>query len=265
MKSLRIIFLSLAAVFFVGGAVSFAESLKANDMEKATSSVVLCSLALAAPAVAVAKGATGVLGFMGGGLSRSENHLINFLESKGVDRQTLIDYRSEKLRLISAYTYIRKTISDLSGIQVIFDQRDNEVTGITNLHQAKLQKGVNMVVERILIGYGTDAAITDPKLIKAYDSVVSNFPAGLRNGHLIIKQDGSIVQDPIPVCLCGSQADSQAGAGKFDSFQLQTPFVLEEQKQITIELDLPAASFGTNEHHVEIFLLGSKTRVRSGN
>ena len=265
MKTLRILFLSFAALTFVGASITLADGLKKGNVEQTAQSTAVVFLSLAAPAVAKSE-MSEVLGFMAGGLTRAEEHLLAYMQSIGkVDPVTAADYRSGKLRFVNFFGHIRKTISDLSGIQPILDERDNKATGLTNLHQGKLNKGENAVVDRIVIGYATHATETDPKKVNAYDSTISNFPAGLRNGELIIKLDGNRLQDPIPVALCGSQSDSMYGFGKLDSIQLNTPIVLEEQKQIVIELDLPVASFTANEHHVEIFLLGSKTKVRSNN
>lgn len=263
MKHFRIAFLSVALLTFVGAGVSTIDALSKGNTEQAAHSVTVGFLALAAPAVAKSELAN-VLGFMGGGITRDEQHLLDWLRDSGkVDINTYNDYMNGKLRLINANFYIRKLITGLNGVQPIWDERNVKATGLTNLHQAKLEKGVNAVITRVVVGYSIHATEVDPKAINSYDSTISNFPAGLRNGHVIIKQDGNILQDPIPVSLCGSQADSTAAQGKVDSFQLNTPIILEEQKQIVVEMDFPLASFGTTQHHLEVFLLGSKTRVRS--
>lgn len=265
MKTLRILCLSFAALLFAGSVLAVADGVKKDNMEQVVNATALGFLAMAVPAVAdrnVYKRT--VAGFMGGGLSRDEETLLAFLEQSGnVDQNTLGAYRSGKLRFVDANYYLRKLISDLSGVQPMMDERLNKATGITNIHQGKLTKGENAVISQILVGYATDAAIVDP-INKTYDSVVSSWPTGLANGHLIIKQDGAMVCDPIPLALCGSQADATSARGMVDSKKLRTPFILEEEKQIVIELDLPLASFAANEHMVEIFLLGSKTRVRTG-
>lgn len=263
MKNLRIAFLSIALLTFIGAGASTFDSLQKGNTEQAANSVAVAFLALAAPAVAKSE-LSNVLGFMAGGITRGEQHLLDWLKESGrVDLNTYNDYMTGKLRLINAEFYVRKIITSLSGIQPIWDERTNKATGISNLHQARLDKGVNAVITNILVGYVTHATEVDPKALNGYDSTISNFPAGLRNGHVIVKQDGTILQDPIPVSRCGSQADSTASQGKVDSFELKTPIILEEQKQIVVELDLPVASFASNQHHVELFLLGSKTRVRS--
>jgi hypothetical protein len=265
MKTLRILMFGLAAVLFTTNSVACVKFVKEGKTEQAVQSFFIVAVAIAVPAAASKQ--LNIAGIMGGGLTRAEEHLLAFLTaSNKVDPVTARDYQEGRLRFVNFAGYIRKDITAASaGITIILDERDVRATGLCNIHQGKLAKGVNAVVDRILIGYGTSASVTDPKQLNAYDSTVSNFPAGLRSGELIVKQDGAIMQDPIPVALCGSQADSMYSVGKFDSVTLNTPIVLEEQRQISIELDLPVASFGTNNHHVEIFLLGSKTKVRSQN
>lgn len=264
MKTLRIIFLSLSALLFAGSVAGLADGIKHDNMEQVVNYTAFALLSLAAPAVADPNFKRSLVGFMGGGLSRVEEHLISWLERSGkVDNNTAAQYRSGRLRLVSAFFYLRYKITGLSGIQEILNAQSTKETGITNLHQGKLDKGVNACIDRILVGYATHASTTDPKEMTGYDSVVTGWPAGLANGHIHVKVDGAMAQDPIPLALCGSQADSTVSRGKLDSFQLNTPIVLEEQKQITLELDLPVASFGSNQHHVEIFLLGTKTRQRS--
>ncbi len=266
MKTFRTLFLAVAFLSLVGSVVSFADAVKKENTEQAMNSVVLGSLAIAAPAVA-GKEAFSALGMNGGfSLTRVEQHLLAYLQSVGqVSGQTYQDYITGKLKFINANFYVRKLITGLSGTQVILDQRDVAKTGLTNLDRGKLEQGVNAAIDRIMIGYATDAAIVDPINIKAYDSTVSNFPAGLRSAELILKQNGERLQDPIPATLCGSQQDSFMAVGKVDSYQLNTPIVLAENKQIVIELDLPIASFAANQHFVEIFLFGSKTKVRASN
>jgi hypothetical protein len=268
MKTLRILMFGLAAVLFTTNSVACVKFVQEGKTEQAAQSFFIVAVAIAVPAAASKQ--LNIAGVMGGGLTRAEEHLLAFLSaSNKVDPVTAENYRQGKLRFVNFAGYIRKSISAASaGITVILDERDVRATGLCNIHQGKLGKGINAVVDRILVGYATTttaSGITDPKATNLYDSVISNFPAGLRSGELIVKQDGAIMQDPIPVSLCGSQADSMYSVGKLDSVQLNTPIVLEEQRQISIELDLPVASFGTNNHFVEIFLLGSKTKIRSDN
>lgn len=265
MKTLRILCLSFAALLFAGSVLAVADGIKKDNMEQVVNATTLTFLSMAVPAVAdrnVYKRT--IAGFMGGGLSRDEQTLLAFLEQSGyVDGNTAAAYRTGKVRFTDANYYVRKLITGLNGVQPIMDERLNKATGITNIHQGKLTKGENAVISQILLGYATDAAIVDP-INKTYDSVVSLWPTGLANGHIIIEQDGAPVSDPIPMSLCGSQADATSSRGMVDSKQLRTPFILEEEKQIVIKLDFPLASFAANQHMVEIFLLGSKTRVRTG-
>lgn len=265
MKTLRILCLSFAALLFAGSVLAVADGIKKDNMEQVVNATTLTFLSMAVPAVAdrnVYKRT--IAGFMGGGLSRDEQTLLAFLEQSGnVDQNTLQAYKLGKLRFVDANYHVRKLISGLSGNQAIMDERLNKAIGITNIHQGKLTKGENAVISQILLGYATDAAVVDPAN-KVYDSVVTGWPTGLANGNLIIKQDGSMVCDPIPLALCGSQADATSGRGMVDGKQLRTPIILEEEKQIVIEIEFAQASFAANQHMVEIFLLGSKTRVRTG-
>jgi hypothetical protein len=264
MKTLRILCLSFAALVFAGSVFAVADGLKKNNKEQVVNATALGCLAIAMPAVADPNIKKSIAGFMGGGLSRDEETLLAFLEQSGyVDPNTLNAYKARKIRFVDANYYVRKLITGLNGVQPIMDERLNKATGITNIHQGKLTKGENSVISQILVGYATDAAIVDP-INKVYDSVVTGWPTGLANGHLIIEQDGSPVSDPIPLALCGSQADATSARGMVDSKKLRTPFILEEEKQIVIKIDFPLASFAANQHLIEIFLLGSKTRVRTG-
>lgn len=263
MKTLRIIFLSFSALFFLGSVAAVADGIKKNNMDQVSKATPMVFLSMAAPAVANYSVRRMVVGFMGGGgLTREEQTLLAFLEG-GVDPTTAKAYREGKARFVDANYYIRKEITGSNGKLQILDERTQKATGVTNIHLGKLQKGENAVISQVLVGYATDAAKVNVADL-VYDSVVTSWPTGLANAELQILQDGAPCCDPIPVALCGTQADSTAARGMVDSKSFRTPFILEEEKQIVITVDFPVASFGANKHHIEVFLLGSKSRVRTG-
>lgn len=263
MKTLRILFVSFSLVFLAGSVAAVADGIRHNNMDQVMKATPLVFVAFAAPAVANAHSKKS-LAFIG--LTRDEETLYAFLAGGKADPTTLSKYRDGSVRFVDAMYYFRKLINGLNGVQPIVDERLNKATGITNIHQGKLQKGENAVISQVIIAYATTttgSGIQDPINV-VYDSVVTGWPTGLANGHLLISQDGAPLCDPIPASLCGSQADSTAARGMVDSRTLRTPFVLEEEKQIKIEFDFPLNSFAANNHFIEIMLLGSKTRVRSG-
>jgi hypothetical protein len=265
-NALRIVFLAVAALMFGASVYSAIDGVKTGNMEQVIGATAVGAVSLAAPAVADPNVKRQLMkaGFMGGGLSRDEQTLIAFLETSSyVDANTLAAYKNQKVRFVDANYFFRVDITGKKKGQFdLVNETLAKANGITNVHAGRLNKGENAVISQILIGYATDAAIVDSANL-VYDSVVTSWPTGLANGTLHIKQDGAYLIDPLPIALCGTQADSTASRGTIDSKQLRTPFVLEEEKQITIAVEA-AQDMPANKHHIEVWLLGSKTRVRNG-
>jgi hypothetical protein len=262
-SGLRTAFLVVSAAMFVCSAYAIADGIADDNMEQVMNATPLALLSIASPVVAAKNVKFGLraMGF----LSPTADFLLQVLsKTQKVDQNTLQKYQRGELRLVNADFYMAFLITSLSGIQVIMDESTTKATGVTNIDKGRLPKGVNAAIDTIFVGYDTDASITDVKEFNNYDSVVSSWPAGLVNGHLHIKVDGQLVSDPIPLELCGSMADSQAGRGKFEGYALKTPIFLPEDQQITMEVDLPEASFGSNQHAIKVWMLGSKTKNKSG-
>jgi hypothetical protein len=267
-EGLRVACLVFALLLSVGTISAVANGIANDNMEQVMENTPLAFLSLATAGVS-ARGidARSIRKSMSaaGFLTSTAQFLLEVLEKTNkVDQNTAANYRAGKLRMVNADFYIAKLISDLSGIQLIMDETTTKQTGVCNIDKGKLPKGVNAAIDRIFIGYDTDASITDVKELNNWDSVVSSWPAGLVNGHLHVKVDGQLVSDPIPMELCGSMADSTAGRGKYEGYSLNTPIFLPEDQQITLEVDLPEASFASNEHAIKVWLLGSKTKNKSG-
>lgn len=262
-KGLRVACLTLSCVLFAGSVGVIANGISNDNMEQVMDATPLAFLSLAT--IAAAEPNLKKVMHLAGFLSPSGQYLIEWLEKSGkLSSDTLSKYKSGKLRLVNADFYIAYQISSASaGITIIMNESTTKATGITNIDKGRLPIGVNAAIDRILIGYVTHASETDPKALANYDSVVSSWPAGLVNGYLHIKVDGQLVQDPIPTELCGSMADTQAGRGQYESYQLKNPIILPDDKQISLELDLPVASFASNKHHVKVWMLGSKTKQKS--
>lgn len=262
-NGLRVACLAFSLMVFAGSVAAIADGISNDNMEQVMNYAPVSLLSLAAPVIASrnVKKSMNFAGF----LSPTAAYLLEILEKTNkIDQNTASRYRSGQIRMVNADFYIAKLITGLSGIQVIMDETTTKQTGVCNIDKGKLPKGVNAAIDTIFIGYDTDSSITDVKEFNNWDSVVSSWPAGLVNGHLHVKVDGQMVCDPIPVELTGSMADSQAGRGKYEGYTVKTPIFLPEDQQITMELDLPEASFGSNQHAVKVWMIGSKTKNKSG-
>lgn len=197
--------------------------------------------------------------------SRVEQALLDFLQSSGkADSTTQAAAASGKLRFDERIDYRRIDAGGLSGKQVIVDETVSKKVGECSIHEGYLPKFVNAAYDKVRVAFkrgATVAAAADA----AYSSDIQTFDPALRNGVLIIKQDGNPKLE-IPICMCGSGADSDKATGKDDAYELKNPIILEENKLITWEIEfangLTVDNTATDSHNVEVLLMGVATRQR---
>ncbi len=180
-------------------------------------------------------------------------------------KQMQADLAAGGVRFVDSDITHSAEISEAGGIYDLLRTTNDKQVGISDFDSNKLEAGVNAAVGRIKIGYGK-AATADNKTAAAiaYSSDASLFPLELLRAKLIVKQDNKTLMR-LPVERFTVAAKSTKVQGEEDVLHLGTPFVLVEQKPISIQLEFnPNAGItaGTDDHFLQVRLMGTETSSR---
>lgn len=170
-------------------------------------------------------------------LTRAQVLLLNQLPEKA-KQQTLDDIRSGKIILESYYSTFRFVIANAAtGKLVLFDVKKTFLEGAIpeEWHNATLQDGWAVCVEKIRVGFVADATKTTGQSGVAYASLTDAWPAALRNGRFSIAQSNGQPRF-VPALACGTKAASIAAVGSQDAYQLDEPMYFWEKKTTRFEL-----------------------------
>lgn len=180
--------------------------------------------------------------------------------------QTQAELEDGMIQTTEGYVLVRSSILNHAGIKRYLDETTEKKTGITNMNGNKLPKGFNLAVEKIRLGYAFAAAasgLDNPAKVTEYKNLSdANIPAALRNADLVIIQDGKdVLRVPVAAMLKSAASDK---TGKEDSYEVDNPPILYENKPIGIEIEYPDGEAVPNAdfHYIEILLLGARTAQR---
>jgi hypothetical protein len=257
MKNASKIFFALA---FVVTALIAVGSFVAGYEETSERFSVTAVIAVAGFGVASAA-KSGVFGFQ---WTRTEETLLNHLASadKG-GTQVFDNFTKGRLRFQDRVIYRALLIDGFSGNQKIWDNTANRLVGITNVHQAKLDKDEILCIDTVLIeAINSGGAGTDPAAQAAYDSVTTAWGAGIANGQLTLKQDNNPLIVDLPGYVCGSAADSMFAKGAADGYKLKNPVILEGDKAFEVWFEFATAVAASNTDFMKVSLFGVSTRKR---
>lgn len=151
--------------------------------------------------------------------------------------------------------YIRKKVT-AGGIVKLIDGETRQVVGLTNIDGNKLEQTRNFIITALGIKYGTDASITDPRLIDFNSTAI---PKALRNAELSVTQGSkSPVKIDVSTLIAGRNASPSSVEA--DRFNLKVWALIKEQATFELNLEFPDGSdFGTGNHFVEVRLFGAET------
>ncbi len=180
-------------------------------------------------------------------------------------KQMQAELATGKVRFVDSDIAHCAEISDAGGIYDLLRSTNDKEVGISDFDSNKLEAGVNAAIGRIKVGYGK-AATADNKSASAisYSSDASVFPVELLRAKLIVKQDNKTLMR-LPVERFTVADKSPKVQGEEDVLHLGTPFVLIEQKPISIQLEFnPNAGItaGTDDHFLQVRLMGTETSAR---
>lgn len=154
--------------------------------------------------------------------------------------------------------FVRKQITGANVVKLI-DGTTERVTGITNIDGNKLDDYRNFIIEAISIRYGTHASDTDPGII----SYTTAPPTALRNAELVLRQGNRLVINmPVHALLPGVSASPASVDG--DRFKNMVWALIAEGQKFELNLEFAeGASFGANNHFVEVNLHGAETYLKA--
>lgn len=196
--------------------------------------------------------------------TRAQKALFEYLQRKG-QAQTDAALKSGALVFDPITYYIRYNITGLSGRQQIVSESTTKQVGVTNIDRGLLRQYYNFCLDKITVRYASANVVTfnTVQSIAGYSSVLSSMDPALRNGELVVIQNkNTIIETPI-IDFGSAAAPTGGGARDFDGGDLQTPKVLEENKQLELWLSLggTVASATNTIYVVEVALQGVQARI----
>ena len=160
------------------------------------------------------------------------------------DPHTREEIKQGKVVVLDYVAYAAVLLLPGGGRQPIMDNtKDTYVLGRSSFRENRLPKGQNMVVTRLQLGWGKDDDTVanvenDPEHI-LYTNNAANVPADLLNGDIIIVVDGGTkLHMPIWRFFQPGAVYSSA-PGFVDTIPLDTPFLIQENKEVEIYYELP--------------------------
>ncbi len=178
---------------------------------------------------------------------------------------TLLKLSEDKYKLADHTLYVKANVKGASGDFRILDGNSDYKEGTISVDKGRLPAGENLFFSKVLIGYGKDAAETDPAKIQ-YTTVINtaNLDLALRGADLEILQDTrQLVRKPVEEFLSEAASHFVRGSRQV-ALELDSVQYFVENQQITIRLIFPnGQSVGSaNEHHIGIWIPGLKTVPR---
>lgn len=183
--------------------------------------------------------------------------------SEELDAETKKAIADKRIILEDEPLYVRKKIAGGGEIELLTADLDQSV-GITNIDKKKLPNFVYFVLEAIQFGYGFSAvANNDTAIEPQYASLITGVPVALQHADLIIKQnDVPLITLPIKQLL--SQEKLRAFEGDA-GYQIDYLRLIKPNVPIQISIKFPEGQVlegVVNHHFVEVFLKGTRTRLR---
>lgn len=192
-----------------------------------------------------------------------DNEAKRFLEVVGnqLDSDSVKYLQAGELAFEDANFYMKKEITGLSNLVEVIEPSNDEEVGIRNIQGSKLPSLQNLILKRVILGYATDAAITDPAKL-AFSAVKPGtaVPA-LQNGELIIEQDDKpIFRMPVSSLLNPVAPQSLSEVG----YSLENWRLIKADRAFSVKIRFANGETvdAVAKHHIEVTLVGTKTRKR---
>ena len=199
--------------------------------------------------------------------TRSELALVQFLQTNA-KAQSQLDAGSGRTKIETYARAFRFVVPNgFSGRRELLNAASQFIQGAIpeewNLGQLPL--GYNIAVSHVRTGFVADAVVTTGQGGIAYGSQPNSWPAALRNGQLIFSQAGAI-KAFVDVVHTGTMAAGFGSIGENDGLELQSPFILEENKATKFELygaSGQAFASPAGGNLLEVIFMGAMARPRA--
>lgn len=186
-----------------------------------------------------------------------------FLEDLGskLDADSRIRFQEGQLVLDAGYIYFKKEITGMGGSNPLIEESDSIKIGTRNINNAELPKLENLVLKKIILRHATDAAEVDSALLKYSTKEPATFVPALQNGELLIEQDGELIAR-VPVNRFFNAADLDEVSK--EGWELPNWRLIKAGLPISVKLECASGQSvsGSEKHHLEVILAGTKTRKR---
>lgn len=189
---------------------------------------------------------------------------LNTISSQ-LDSDTQNRLQKGELRLEDGVFYVAAHVSGQGGRQDLVTESVNLKKGTVNFDKSALPKLENMILKTIRFGYANVNDETDPAKVKYSSKIPANMDQAISRASLIIRQEDKILfERPIADIMSD---ESERGSNR--GYNLENFRLIKGDRKLEIVLDYPegqsvqaAGAAGTPRHHVEVRLIGSKTKVK---
>lgn len=183
--------------------------------------------------------------------------------SAELDSDTKQAVSDKRIILEDEPIYVRKKIEGGGEVELLTADLD-EAVGITNIDKRKLGQFVYFILEKIQFGYGSSAVANNAIAVAVqYASLIAGVPIPLQHANLIIKQNDVPIYT-IPVKQLLQQEKTREFEGDA-GYELDYQRLIKPNVPFQISIKFPEGQVlqqGVVDHFVEIFLKGTRTRLR---
>lgn len=182
-----------------------------------------------------------------------------------LDTETQERLRKREIKLEDAVFYAAVHVSGQGGSVPLTTESTNLKKGTINYDKSALPKMQNLILKTIRFGYAKLNDITDPALVKFSSKKPVDMDQAVERANLVIRQNDKIVFER-PVADLMSE-ESERGADRGYNLENWRLIVGDRKFEITMEYpegqSVQAAGIaGTPRHHVEVRLIGTKTKTK---
>lgn len=180
-----------------------------------------------------------------------------------VDAETRKLIQSKQMSYDDKDQYVRKLINTAGGTELINTTTVKKV-GVSSFDKNQLADQIYMVLEKLRLSYGTDAAIVDPANIEYSNK--GQIPNALANGELVVSIDDKPVVE-LPAARFFNDGStgvtSEATQGIYDAVELQCLKFITPVNSIRVDIRLAEGlTMGAGNHFLEFRFMGIGTRKR---
>lgn len=187
---------------------------------------------------------------------------LNQFGVKELDTETIQAIKQKRIILEDEPLYVRRKINGGGEIDLLTSDL-NESVGITNIDKQTLPKYVNFICSGIMFGYATAATADNKKAEEvAYSPLLASIPVPLQHANFIVRQnDTPLLTLPLKSFLQDEKSRKVFGD---EGYALKYPRIIKQNVKFQLSIKFPVglALSGNVDHFAEVYLQGTRTRLR---